>query len=177
MDLTPIPSGCEDMDRNFVEVKTSGRGHSEGTPLSARDLSEKLVILLHDKHRHRGCLAPCDGKTRIFDTVSALRHYMVNQWGSRPDDVDVLLAGGMINTAEFNHNLKKHFKRLGIKGRVFDARNKPIKPIGQVPRGAPANHLFYYPTTARVELVTEADEPGGRAYQTQGEDVTLQQAV
>lgn len=172
MQLTCIPSEGTPPERNFIEVKPAHRGHSEGAPLSARDLAEKLVVLLHDHARNRGCLAPCTETTPVFDTIAAMRHYMVNQWGSRPEDVDVLLAGGRETGAEFNHALLAHLRRLELDRAIHDARARPSRPLGTIPRGTPANHLFYYPDTAQVELVIDSDEPGGRAFQTRHSQVT-----
>lgn len=171
MELTCIPSDGTPPDRNFIEVKPAHRGHSEGAPLSARDLSEKLVVLLHDHARNRGCMAPCTEPAPVFDTIAAMRHYMVNHWGSRPEDVEVLLAGGRATGAEFNHALRAHLRRLRLDRAIHDARTNPGRPLGAIPRGAPAAHLFYYPGSAQVELVA-AEEPGGRAYQSGHAQVT-----
>ncbi|MDJ0835850.1 MAG: hypothetical protein QNK37_04990 [Acidobacteriota bacterium] len=173
MNLTCIPSGCEEPNRNFIEVKPETRGHSEGHPLSVRDLSDKLVVLLHDKARHQGCLAPCSQNTPVMDTVSAMRHYMINHWGTRPGDVDVLLAGGLNHGVEFDHGLKAHLHRLELDGRIVDARSMEHRPLGDIPRGVPAHHLYYDPVGASVELVRDETEPGGRAYQSEHEQVTV----
>ena len=71
MNLTCIPKDAEKLDHNFVEVETGHRGHSTGTPLSVRDIEDKLVIVLHDRVAGRGCLATCGADDGPCDSISA----------------------------------------------------------------------------------------------------------
>ena len=164
MNLTCLPSGKESIGHNFVEITAGKRGCSSGPGMSARDLAGKLLILLHDRNRHRGCMAALTDADPVFDTVAAMRHYMVNHWGTMPADVDVLLAGGLMHSSEFTHHLGAHLKRMQLDTKVLDARRLTSRALGPAPLDASPCHIYYDPAGARVEMVLDDEEPGGRAY-------------
>jgi hypothetical protein len=167
--LLPCSAGQAEVGHSFVEIKIDERGHSPGPALSARHAADHLMVLLHDNVRHRGSLAQCSAETNVLECLAGMVHHMVNQWGSRPADLDVLLAGGLVRDAEFSHALAKQLETLRIGGQVLDARSLPVRPLGRIPPCAPADSLHYHPTRAVVELVNTADPPGGRVYKANPE--------
>jgi len=167
--LFPCSAGQVEMGHSFVDIKPDQRGHSTGPALSSRHAADHLMVVLHDSVRHRGSLAQCTAEANVLECLAGMVHHMGNRWGSRPQDLDVLLAGGLVRSAEFSHALAKKIESLRIGGEVLDARSLPVRPLGRIPRCAPADSLHYHPARAVVELVNAADPPGGRVYQAHRE--------
>ena len=158
---------------NFTEVEPGKRGHSPGPALAARDTHRGILILFHDRVKHRGCMAFCDDPAQINPQVSGMVQFMIGRYGSPAADLDVLLAGELLKSADFTHSLDERLKRLGVSGARYDARYLPAgTALGRPLRGLPPRHVFYSPELGIVELSHQEEPGGGRAYSPH-EEVTL----